>query len=102
MPAAPQHLPLHPVASGYIYAVKDRDVYVNLFMSNTADLDVAGKKLVLSQSTRYPWNGDVNIKVDKNNAGKFTMKIRIPDGFATKWFRATSTPTPTENASATP
>ncbi|WP_302995631.1 glycoside hydrolase family 127 protein, partial [uncultured Muribaculum sp.] len=67
-----------PSLPGYIYAVKDRDVYVNLFMSNTADLDVAGKKLVLSQSTRYPWNGDVNIKVDKNNAGKFTMKIRIP------------------------
>ena len=67
-----------PSLPGYIYAVKNRDVYVNLFMSNTADLDVAGKKLVLSQSTRYPWNGDVNIKVDKNNAGKFTMKIRIP------------------------
>ncbi len=67
-----------PSLPGYIYAIKDRDVYVNLFMSNTADLDVAGKKLVLSQSTRYPWNGDVNIKVDKNNAGKFTMKIRIP------------------------
>ena len=67
-----------PSLPGYIYAVKDRDVYVNLFMSNTADLDVVGKKLVLSQSTRYPWNGDVNIKVDKNNAGKFTMKIRIP------------------------
>lgn len=67
-----------PSLPGYIYAVKDRDVYVNLFMSNTADLDVAGKKVVLSQSTRYPWNGDITLTVDRNSAGRFDMKIRIP------------------------
>lgn len=67
-----------PSLPGYIYAVKDNDVYVNLFMSNTADLDVKGKEVVISQSTNYPWNGKVSITVDKNKAGKFAMKIRIP------------------------
>ncbi len=67
-----------PSLPGYIYAVKNRDVYVNLFMSNTADLDVAGKDVVLSQNTRYPWNGDIAITVDKNKAGRFALKIRIP------------------------
>lgn len=67
-----------PSLPGYVYAVKDRDVYVNLFMSNTADLDVDGKQLTINQETNYPWNGDVAINVDKNKAGKFTMKIRIP------------------------
>ncbi len=67
-----------PSLPGYIYAVKDNDVYVNLFMSNTADLDVKGKEVVISQSTNYPWNGKVGITVDKNKAGKFAMKIRIP------------------------
>ncbi len=67
-----------PSLPGYIYAVKDRNVYVNLFMGNTATLDVAGKKVTLTQKTDYPWNGDVNITVDKNNAGQFAMKIRIP------------------------
>ena len=67
-----------PSLPGYIYAVKDRDLYVNLFMSNKADLKVAGKDVVLSQSTHYPWNGDIAITVDKNKAGKFAMKIRIP------------------------
>ncbi|MCM1504098.1 MAG: glycoside hydrolase family 127 protein [Muribaculum sp.] len=67
-----------PSLPGYVYAVKDRDVYVNLFMSNTADLDVDGKDVVLSQSTQYPWNGDIAITVDKNKAGNFAMKIRIP------------------------
>lgn len=67
-----------PSLPGYIYAVKDRNVYVNLFMSNTADLKVDGKAVQISQSTDYPWNGDVTIAVDKNKAGQFTMKIRIP------------------------
>ncbi len=67
-----------PSLPGYIYAVKDRDVYVNLYMSNEADLDVDGKKVVLSQSTSYPWNGDVTVTVDRNNAGSWAMKLRIP------------------------
>ncbi len=67
-----------PSIPGYVYAVKDRDVYVNLFMSNTAKLDVEGKLVELSQSTNYPWNGDITITVNKNKAGKFGMKIRIP------------------------
>lgn len=67
-----------PSLPGYIYAVKNRNVYVNLFMSNTADLDVEGKAIELTQKTDYPWNGDVSITVDKNRAGQFAMKIRIP------------------------
>ena len=54
-----------PSLPGYIYAVKDRDVYVNLFMSNTANLDVDGKALVVSQKSDYPWNGDISINVEK-------------------------------------
>ena len=67
-----------PSLPGYIYAVKDRNVYVNLFLSNKSDLTVAGKKVGLSQSTAYPWNGDISINVDQNAAGAFAMKIRIP------------------------
>ena len=63
---------------GYVYAVKDKNVYVNLFLSNSSSLKVAGKKVSLSQDTQYPWNGDIAIKVDDNKAGEFGMKIRIP------------------------
>ncbi len=67
-----------PSLPGYIYAVKDRDVYINLYMSNEADIDVSGKKVELTQSTDYPWNGDVAITVDRNTAGVWDMKLRIP------------------------
>jgi len=67
-----------PSLPGYIYAVKDKNVYVNLFLSNKSNLMVGGKKVALSQTTEYPWNGDITVTVDQNAAGQFAMKIRIP------------------------
>lgn len=67
-----------PSLPGYVYAVKDNQVYVNLFMGNEAELKVEGKKVILHQETRYPWDGHVTLTVDKNAAGTFAMKIRIP------------------------
>lgn len=67
-----------PSLPGYVYAVKDNQVYVNLFMGNEAELKVGGKKVILHQETRYPWDGHVTLTVDKNAAGMFAMKIRIP------------------------
>lgn len=67
-----------PSLPGYVYAVHDKDVYVNLFMSNTSDLKVNGKSLQLAQSTEYPWNGDVRLNVTPKGKQDFTLKIRIP------------------------
>ncbi len=67
-----------PSLPGYVYAVKDKDVYVNLFMSNTAKIDVDGKSVELEQTTNYPWNGDITVAVKKNRAGRFTLKVRVP------------------------
>ncbi|MCH5223055.1 MAG: glycoside hydrolase family 127 protein [Muribaculaceae bacterium] len=68
-----------PSLPGYVYAVKGDDVYVNLYLSNTADLDVKNKEVVLSQSSNYPWDGNIKVTVDKNKAGEFALKLRIPD-----------------------
>lgn len=67
-----------PSLPGYVYAVKDRNVYVNLFMANTADLTVADKQVTLSQETNYPWDGDIQLTVSQNKAGQWAMKIRVP------------------------
>ena len=67
-----------PSLPGYVYAVKDRNVYVNLFLSNKGSLKVGGKDVTLSQTTDYPWDGDITVSVDQNAAGQFAMKIRIP------------------------
>ena len=68
-----------PSVPGYVYAVKDNSLYVNLFMSNTMTQKVQGKQVVLSQKTGYPWNGDVEITVDKTSLkGVMDLRIRIP------------------------
>ncbi|MGP1622152.1 glycoside hydrolase family 127 protein [Bacteroides heparinolyticus] len=66
-----------PSLPGYVYAVKDDKVYVNLFLSNRAALKVNKKDVVLEQQTSYPWNGDIRLTVTKGG-GQFGMNIRIP------------------------
>ena len=67
-----------PSLPGYVYAVKDRNVYVNLFLPNKGEVMLDGKKVMLSQTTEYPWNGDVQLRIDRNQAGQFALKLRIP------------------------
>lgn len=67
-----------PSLPGYIYAVKDDNVYLNLFMSNHSDLKVNGKNLSISQTTNYPWDGDIRIDVDKAPGKAFNLKVRVP------------------------
>lgn len=66
-----------PSLPGYIYAQKDNNVFVNLFLNNSARLAINGKKVVLEQKTDYPLNGDIYICV-KEGKGLFNLKIRIP------------------------
>ncbi|MDD3388426.1 MAG: glycoside hydrolase family 127 protein [Prevotella sp.] len=67
-----------PSLPGYVYASKDNNLYVNLFLANSADVNVNGRNVRLTQTTNYPWAGDVNIRIDQNKAGNFGLKIRIP------------------------
>lgn len=67
-----------PSVPGYIYAVHDNDLYVNLYMANQSDLKVNGKAVALKQTTNYPWSGDVNMEVSPKGKQNFTLKIRLP------------------------
>ena len=67
-----------PSMPGYVYGVKDNNLYVNLFAANTATIQVNGKDVTLEETTNYPWDGDISIKVLKNKAKTFNMLIRIP------------------------
>lgn len=67
-----------PSLPGYLYAVKGRDVYANLYIGGTAKLKVGGRDVTLSQSGDYAGTGRQAITVDANKAGRFTLKLRIP------------------------
>ena len=67
-----------PSLPGYIYAVQDHDLYVNLFMSNNATMNIGGQAATITQTTSYPWSGDVKIAISPRKPHTFTLKIRIP------------------------
>ena len=66
-----------PSLPGYVYAVKDNDVYVNLFMGNQSEIVVNGQPIVIEQQTDYPRNGEVKLTMRQANQD-FTLKVRIP------------------------
>lgn len=61
-----------------MYAVKDRQLYINLFAGNTATMQVGGKDVVLEQQTSYPWDGDITITVKKNHKKGFRYAGTYP------------------------
>lgn len=67
-----------PSLPGYVYAVKDNSLYVNLFVSDEVKTEVEGREVVLKQTTNYPWSGDVTIEVEQASRKPFALKIRIP------------------------
>lgn len=67
-----------PSLPGYVYASEGKELYVNLYLSNSMTHKLEGRKVAISQQTDYPWSGEVNISIDDNKAGEFTLKLRIP------------------------
>ena len=67
-----------PSVPGYVYAAKGKDLYVNLYLSNTMTHKLGGRDVTLTQDTSYPWDGAVTLTVDANKAGTFTLRLRIP------------------------
>lgn len=64
---------------GYVYAQRGDRVYVNLFATGAATLQLdGGQSLQIRQETRYPWDGAVKITIDPQEAGEFTVNVRIP------------------------
>ena len=67
----------------YMYLVKDKDVYVNLFGEDTAVLSGNEFEAKISQHTDYPWDGRVEIDAISEK-GSYTLAIRIP-GWCTNY-----------------
>lgn len=69
---------LLPSVPGYIYAQKDDQLYVNLFISSKISLKIQNKQVEIDQQNNYPWDGDLTFRVSPNAPISFTMMIRIP------------------------
>jgi uncharacterized protein len=69
---------LIPSVPGYMYAQKDDNLFVNLFINSTVDLMVNNKPITITQQNNYPWEGNLAFKINLTKANQFNLLIRIP------------------------
>ena len=62
----------------YIYATQGNDVFVNLYIQGDADINANGNKVKISQTTQYPWEGNVAITINPKKQSQWKVMLRIP------------------------
>ncbi len=67
-----------PSLPGYVYAQRDQQVFVNLFIAGTASLITPQGPLTLVQSTNYPWDGKISLTVSPDKPRLVDLRVRIP------------------------
>lgn len=67
-----------PSMPGYIYAQKDNDIYVNLYIASESTFEVNGNALTVKQLGNFPWQGDVNIRFNASKPTDANLKLRVP------------------------
>ena len=67
-----------PSVAGFVYAQRWDDLYVNLYMGGSGIIDLSTGRVKLTQTTQYPWEGRVEIKVEPEKTFEFALKLRIP------------------------
>ncbi|MBZ9979331.1 glycoside hydrolase family 127 protein [Mesorhizobium sp. BR-1-1-10] len=62
----------------YFYSLADDALAVHLYGDSTARFDIAGTPVTLTQASRYPWDGAVEITVEPQAPVEFTLHLRVP------------------------
>jgi hypothetical protein len=61
-----------------VYAQKDNEVYVNLFMNSNTTLTIHNKPVTIIQQNNYPWDGGLKFTVSPKSSDDFNLLIRVP------------------------
>lgn len=72
-----------PSVPGMQYAVRGREIFVNLYQSGAATLQIEGRELLLDMRTDWPWGGAVRFKAELRGKGEplpLTFRLRTPNG----------------------
>jgi DUF1680 family protein len=67
-----------PSLPGYIYAQKDNNIYVNLFIAGSANIRLQNKAINIKQVNNYPWDGHLSVSVSPETSSRFNMLVRLP------------------------
>jgi len=84
---------------GYLYSSSRDGVYVNLYHNSELDWHLEdGTPLKVTQTTTYPWAGDVKLSVSPAHQSDFTLYVRWPVWAATLDIQVNGQPFTVANA----
>lgn len=63
---------------GYAYECSERELYMNLFIGGDMKAVLDGKENRIHVETRYPWDGEVRIRIENESDSAFAYAIRVP------------------------
>jgi DUF1680 family protein len=67
-----------PSMPGYVYAIRQDRLYVNLYVQSTAQIMINQGAVELVQETDYPWDGEIRFHVNPKKSDTFEIALRIP------------------------
>jgi DUF1680 family protein len=69
----------------YLYSTGPGELAVHLYAQSIARLKVDDADVTVTQTTDYPWNGTIELRLDPATAAEFTLCLRVPG-----WCRSAS------------
>ena len=69
---------LLPSLSGYVYARRDRDIFVNLYAAGDGRFRINDTDVRIRQVTDYPWDGLITLDLTVSQPSTFALQLRIP------------------------
>lgn len=85
---------------GLVYAQTNDTIYANLYVGNRADVKLGSRTVRIVQDTRYPWDGDVSLRLEPKAPARSPSRCAFQAGRAISRCRAISTASPTTPASS--
>ncbi len=62
----------------YVYAQSESEAVVHLYVQGAAQFEFGGQSVTLSQETNYPWDGNVQLRLELEQPTAFGLRLRLP------------------------
>ena len=69
---------LIPSIPGYMYAQKNDNLFVNLFINSSTEIKINNKDVQIIQQNNYPWDGALKFIINPKKNTAFNLLVRIP------------------------
>jgi len=62
----------------YLYSVHENTLYTHLYIGGEMEAVVGGQRVSIVQETNYPWDGEIQLKIQEQTKRAIGLALRIP------------------------